>query len=86
MTLNRRDPSPDAAFSLEPAEFKTLVQAVRDTEQILGTVHYGPLPSERESLKFRRSLFVVEDIKIGEELTSAISGLFAPLQACHLQN
>ncbi len=69
LTLNRRDHSPDAAFSLEPAEFKKLVQAVRDTEQILGTVHYGPLPSERESLKFRRSLFVVEDIKTGDELT-----------------
>ncbi|MBN2644198.1 MAG: pseudaminic acid synthase [Desulfuromonadaceae bacterium] len=70
-TLDRATPSADAAFSLEPAEFRAMVQAVRTVEQALGTVAYGPTARERESLGFRRSLFVVDDIAPGECLTSA---------------
>ena len=70
-TLDRSEPSADAAFSLEPDELKTLVQAVRRTEQALGKVTYGASKRETESLKFRRSLFVVSDIVTGEILTTA---------------
>ena len=70
-TLNRSEPSADAAFSLEPDELKALVRAVRRTEQALGKVAYGASERERESLKFRRSLFVVCDIAAGEILTPA---------------
>lgn len=69
-TLCRSEPSADAAFSLEPEEFKTLVKAIRRTEQALGTVHYGASDHETESLGFRRSLFVVADIAAGENLTN----------------
>jgi len=68
-TLSRKDPGPDSAFSLEPSEFKEMVNAVRVAEQALGKVHYGVSEREKESLVFRRSLFVVKDVKEGEEFT-----------------
>jgi pseudaminic acid synthase len=69
LTLSRDFPSADQAFSLEPDEFRVLVNAVRMTETALGKVAYGPSPSERESLVFRRSLFVVRQVEAGEILT-----------------
>jgi len=69
-TLDRSQPSADAAFSLDPKEFRQLVENVRTTEQALGQVFYGPTEQESESLKFRRSLFVVENIQSGELLTN----------------
>lgn len=68
-TLSRAVPGPDAAFSLEPAEFKAMVQAVRTAEQALGRVHYGVGPREAKSRAFRRSLFAVQDIRAGEPFT-----------------
>jgi pseudaminic acid synthase len=68
-TLSRGDPGPDSAFSLEPAEFKSMVQAIRTTEQALGRICYGPCEHEFESLRFRRSLFVTEDVGAGNTLT-----------------
>lgn len=65
-TLSRAVPGPDAAFSLEPAEFRSLVEGVRTVERALGRVAYGPTPAERKSLPFRRSLFVVEDVRAGD--------------------
>ena len=70
-TRSRSEPGPDVAFSLEPAEFAALVTAVRATEQALGEVHYGPTKAEEASLTLRRSLFVVEDVPEGDELTAA---------------
>lgn len=69
LTLSRAIPGPDSKFSLEPDEFKTMVSAVRVTERALGHIEYGPMPSEHKSLIFRRSLFVVADIKAGEPFT-----------------
>lgn len=68
-TLSRSVPGPDSAFSLEPHEFKAMVNAVRTIERALGTVNYGTMPSERKSIVFRRSLFAVQDIKAGDRLT-----------------
>ena len=68
-TLSRKTPGPDNAFSMEPIEFCDMVNAIRTTESALGKVHYGPTSHEKRSLAFRRSLFVVEDIKPGEEFT-----------------
>lgn len=69
LTLSRSEPGPDSSFSLEPDEFKDMVEAIRTTEKALGTVRYGPREGELPSLVFRRSLFVVEDIKRGESFT-----------------
>lgn len=70
MTLSRRDAGPDSGFSIEPGEFKSMVQAIRLAEKALGKVHYGPTASEQQSLRYRRSLFVVEDVAAGEVLTA----------------
>lgn len=67
--LSRSKPGPDTAFSLEPTEFHAMVDAVRTAEKALGRVSYEQTASERASTVFRRSLFVVEDIAKGEELT-----------------
>lgn len=69
LTLSRSVPGPDSAFSLEPHEFKAMVDAVRTTEQALGRVQYGPTQAETNTIMFRRSLFVVKDIKAGEAFT-----------------
>jgi len=68
-TLSRSVPGPDSAFSLEPDEFKAMVEAIRTTGKALGTVHYGVSQHEAESRAFRRSLFVVQDVKAGERFT-----------------
>lgn len=66
ITLSRDAPGPDSAFSLEPDEFKAMVEAVRTVEKALGSVCYGITPKEESSRIFRRSLFIVEDIRAGE--------------------
>lgn len=68
-TLARSKAGPDSAFSIEPEEFKAMVRDVRTVEKALGTVHYGLSEHEEQSRVFRRSLFVVEDIGEGQELT-----------------
>ena len=68
-TLARADGGPDAAFSLEPSEFAQMVAQVREVEAMLGQIEYGRRQRELESLKFRRSLFVTQDVKAGETLT-----------------
>jgi N-acetylneuraminate synthase len=71
LTLARSVPGPDSAFSLEPAEFRAMVQAVRTAEKALGVVTYGTAAPEEKSRVFRRSLFVVRDVKQGERFTEA---------------
>jgi len=68
-TLSRKFAGPDSAFSLEPEEFKEMVEAIRATEKALGRVNYKISPGEKESRVFRRSLFVVADVKAGEKFT-----------------
>lgn len=68
-TLSRDLPGPDSAFSLEPHEFKAMVEAIRVAEKALGEVHYDVTEREAASRVFRRSLFVVQDMKAAEEFT-----------------
>src|SRR5216684_4180706 len=70
LTLSRSTPGPDSTFSLEPQEFKAMVEAVRTAEKALGAVHYGLSSKEEASRVFRRSLFVVQDVKRGETFTA----------------
>ena len=68
-TLSRSVPSPDSAFSLEPQEFKAMVEAIRTAEKALGEVDYEVSEQEASSRVFRRSFFVVKDMKKGEVFT-----------------
>jgi pseudaminic acid synthase len=70
LTLSRSTPGPDCKFSLEPQEFKAMVDAVRTAEKALGTVNFGVSGKEEASRAFRRSLFVVADVKRGGVFTA----------------
>ena len=70
-TLNRADGGVDSAFSLEPAEMAQLVLETERAWQALGQVSYGPTAAEKKSLQFRRSLYIVQDIKACDGLTRA---------------
>ncbi len=67
--LDRKLGGPDAAFSLEPEEFRAMVNAVRDVEKALGTVNYDLSDKTKKSREFSRSLFIVKDIREGETFT-----------------
>jgi pseudaminic acid synthase len=69
LTLSRKIKGPDNAFSLEPHEFKNMVESVREAQQALGQVSYEISEHEKASKFFRRSLFVVKDMKAGEMFT-----------------
>jgi pseudaminic acid synthase len=68
-TLSRKAKGLDSSFSMEPSEFKSMVNSIRTIEAALGQIHFGPSKSEIGSKSFRRSLFVVKDIKKGETFT-----------------
>lgn len=69
-TLSRAEGGPDAEFSLEPDELRRLVESVRTVEKALGRIRYEPTERERPSRVFRRSLFVVDDVRAGEPFTA----------------
>ncbi|MFF5080547.1 pseudaminic acid synthase [Actinoplanes sp. NPDC000266] len=69
ITLDREDGGVDSAFSLEPAELKALRIESERAWQALGTTHIGPTEAEKEGLRFRRSLYVVTDVKAGDPVT-----------------
>ncbi len=68
-TLSRAQGGVDSTFSMEPAEMAQLVVETERAWQALGQVQYGATDAERASLVFRRSLYVVEDLKAGDVLT-----------------
>lgn len=70
VTLRRADGGPDAAFSLEPEELRQLVEGVRVAHQAIGRADYGHAASEAGNIAFRRSLYVVKDVRVGEEFTA----------------
>jgi len=69
-TLSRSLGGPDAEFSLEPAEFCAMVEGIRTASAALGSVRFGAGVAEEGSRIFRRSLFVVENVRAGEPLTA----------------
>lgn len=68
-TLARADGGPDAGFSMEPDEFAEMVKAIRRVEQALGSVSYERTAEESKNVCFRRSLFVVRDMRAGDTFT-----------------
>ena len=67
--LDRNLGGPDAEFSIEPYEFKNMVDSIREVEKALGDVSYELTPKTKSNRDFSRSLFVVNDIKKGDKFT-----------------
>lgn len=86
MTLSRDDASPDSAFSLDKVGFRRMVDAIRVAELALGRPVVGPTEQEQESRRFRRSLFVVEDVAAGEVLTAANVRSIRPADGLHTRH
>ncbi|BCL37786.1 pseudaminic acid synthase [Nostoc sp. MS1] len=68
-TLSRADGGVDAAFSMEPEEMRQLVIESERSWQAMGTIQYGATPAEKDSLTFRRSLYISQDMKAGDIFT-----------------
>jgi len=86
ITLSRTLKGTDSQFSLEPQEFKAMVEAIRITERALGVVHFGARGQEASSLAFRRSLFVVQDLRRGEEFTAWNVRSIRPAHGLHTRH
>jgi N-acetylneuraminate synthase len=69
VTLDRGDGGVDSAFSLEPSELTNLVLESERAWQALGTTFIGATEAEKEGLRFRRSLYVVADVRVGDLVT-----------------
>lgn len=67
--ISREIDNPDASFSMTPEEFKSMVEDVRNVERAKGSIQYGISQQETNNHMFRRSLFVVKDMKKGEKFT-----------------
>ena len=68
-TLSKSKKVIDSSFSLRPKEFDTLVRETMSAWKAIGTVQYGVSKSEKKSVKFRRSIYIIKDIKKGEKFT-----------------
>lgn len=68
-TLNRNDGGVDSTFSIEPDEMSRLVLETEGAWRALGQVFYGPTEAEKTSLQYRRTLYVVSDLKVGDTLS-----------------
>lgn len=84
--LSRDVPGPDASFSMLPDEFAQMVTDVRSVEAALGQVTFERSAKEEISAKFRRSLWVVADIKAGETFTPANLRSIRPAGGAHTRH
>jgi N-acetylneuraminate synthase len=83
VTTSHADATADEAFSLDLDEFAAMVSAIRTVEQATGDETIGPTEQETESRRFRRSLFVVEDVQAGEPLTDRNLRSIRPAAGLH---
>lgn len=67
--ISREIKNPDASFSMEPKEFKEMVEAIRAAERAIGSINYDVSEKEKSSHVFRRSIFAVKEIHAGETFT-----------------
>jgi N-acetylneuraminate synthase len=83
LTISRQLKGPDSAFSLEPQEFREMVDAVRTAHKAMGVTEFHTSDSEARSRVFRRSLFVVNDVKKGEAFTVETVRSIRPARGLH---
>jgi pseudaminic acid synthase len=85
-TLSRKDGGPDAAFSLTKDELKELVLTIRNVEKSLGAVNYTVGKKENENRVFKRSIYVIKDIKKGDKFTPENIRIIRPGYGMHPRN
>jgi pseudaminic acid synthase len=68
-SISRKIENPDASFSMEPEEFKSMVDDIRSVERAIGKISYDLSERETSSQVFRRSIFIVKDVRKGEVFT-----------------
>lgn len=86
LTLRRADGGADAAFSMEPAEFKEMVDSIRNIELALGQVTYDLTPKQVREREHSRSLFVARDMKVGETFTPENLRSVRPADGLHTKH
>jgi len=86
LCISRSEPGPDSAFSMEPDEFRALVEGIRVTEKALGKINYEVSEREKVSRSHRRSLFVSADIPAGEKLTPENVRSVRPADGMHTRH
>lgn len=77
-TLRRKDGGVDSAFSIEPGEMEQLVHESKRAWQALGEISYGTADVEKSSMQFRRSIYIVRDLKAGEVLSTENMRIIRP--------
>ena len=83
LTMKRSVYTVDSQFSLEPDEFKLLVRESKCAWESLGKIYYGPTDDEIKSLRFRRSLYIAKDMRVGDVLTSESLRVVRPSLGLH---
>lgn len=83
LTLRRADGGADSAFSMEPEEFREMVDNIRKIEKALGRVTYDLSPGQEREREHSRSLFVAEDMKAGEVFTPRNLRSIRPADGLH---
>lgn len=83
LTLDRKDGGVDSAFSMEPNEFKQMVEHIRIVEKAIGKVTYELSDNQRREREHARSLFISHDIKAGEVLTVDNLASIRPFYGLH---
>lgn len=78
LTLSRADGGSDAKFSLEPDEFRWLVDDCREAAKAMGTVQFGCRKSEESSFQYRRSLWLKKNVKEGQVITEEDIAILRP--------
>jgi pseudaminic acid synthase len=86
LCMSRAIPGPDSEFSLEPEEFKHMVESIRIAEAAVGHVRYAITPKQQASKQFRRSLFVVTSMKAGDPFTSENVRSIRPANGLHTRH
>jgi len=83
IVLKKNDGSVDEAFSLSPLEFKNLVNEVNNAWLSLGKKYLGPTKNEKNTLKFRRSIYVIKNSKKGDTLSNKNIKIIRPSYGLH---
>lgn len=85
LTLDRNDGGIDSFFSLEPHEFKNMVEDVRATAAAMGEIKFGPRTTEKDSEQYRRSIWIVKDMEEGEPFSEENLAILRPNKGLHPQ-